>query len=81
MAEFFAIGMHVVLYRNRTGSSFVTAQVCRRNIPADNGLASFAPIDAQEIRYEVTRLDTGLVATGTLTGSVGTQLPAVTTLL
>lgn len=45
-------------------------------------LALFAPVDADnEVYYEVTRLNTGHVATGLLTGTAGTALPAATTLL
>ena len=44
-------------------------------------LALFASPNSQTIQYEVTRLNTGHVATGTLSGTVGTQLPAATTLL
>lgn len=44
-------------------------------------LALFAPVDSQVIHYEVTRLNTGDVATGTLSGTVGTAIPAATTLI
>lgn len=44
-------------------------------------LALFASPNSQNIQYEVTRLNTGHVATGTLSGTVGTQIPAATTLL
>ncbi len=44
-------------------------------------LALFASPNSQTIQYEVTRLNTGHVATGTLSGTVGTQIPAATTLL
>ena len=44
-------------------------------------LALFAPPATQVIYYQVTRLNTGHVATGTLTGTVGTAIPAATTFL
>jgi hypothetical protein len=45
-------------------------------------LALFAPTNVNNtVYYEVTRLNTGNVATGTLTGTAGTALPASTTLL
>jgi major tropism determinant Mtd-like protein len=45
-------------------------------------LALFAPTNSNNtVYYEVTRLNTGNVATGTLTGTAGTALPASTTLL
>lgn len=44
-------------------------------------LALFASPNPQTIQYEVTRLNTGHVATGTLSGTVGTQIPAAATLL
>lgn len=44
-------------------------------------LALFSPPNQSVVHYEVTRLNTGHVATGTLTGTVGTQLPSLTTLL
>lgn len=45
-------------------------------------LALFAPTSSNNtVYYEVTRLNTGNVAAGTLTGTAGTALPASTTLL
>jgi hypothetical protein len=44
-------------------------------------LALFAPPDTQVIYYQVTRVNTGDVATGTLSGAVGTVIPAATTFL
>jgi len=45
-------------------------------------LALFAPSNSNNtVYYEVTRLNTGDVATGTLTGTAGTVLPSSTTLL
>jgi hypothetical protein len=45
-------------------------------------LALFAPSNSNNtVYYEVTRINTGNVATGTLTGTAGTALPASTTLL
>lgn len=44
-------------------------------------LALFASPNSQTIGYAVTRLDTGDVATGTLSGTVGTVIPAATTFL
>jgi hypothetical protein len=45
-------------------------------------LALFAPTNVNNtVYYEVTRLNTGNVATGTLTGTAGTALPLSTTLL
>lgn len=44
-------------------------------------LTLFAPPNAQVIHYEVTRLNTGAVATGTISGTVGTQIPNSTQLL
>lgn len=44
-------------------------------------LALFAPVNSQVIHYEVTRLNTGNVASGTLSGTVGTVIPAATTLI
>jgi hypothetical protein len=40
-----------------------------------------SPLENGIIYYEVTRLNTGDVATGTLSGTVGTVVPAATTLL
>jgi hypothetical protein len=44
-------------------------------------LALFAPPSSSVVHYEFTRLNTGHVATGTLAGTPGTQLPSLTTLL
>lgn len=44
-------------------------------------LALFAPPSSSIVNWEVTRLNTGHVATGQLSGTVGTQIPATTTLL
>ena len=44
-------------------------------------LALFAPVDSAVCHYEVTRLNTGHVATGTLTGTAGVALPSSSTLL
>jgi hypothetical protein len=44
-------------------------------------LALFAPPGATVCSYQVTRLNTGHVATGLLNGTPGTQLPAATVLL
>jgi hypothetical protein len=44
-------------------------------------LTLFAPPSAPVVHWEVTRLNTGHVASGTLNGTPGTQLPATTTLL
>ncbi len=44
-------------------------------------LALFAPSGSQSVSYRVERLSTGAVATGTLSGTAGTVLPAATTLL
>jgi hypothetical protein len=44
-------------------------------------LALFAPPDTQVIHYQVTRVNSGDVATGTLSGAVGTVVPAATTFL
>ncbi len=46
-------------------------RVCFFSSPTENGV----------IYYEVLRINTGNVATGTLSGTVGTQVPANTTLL
>ena len=44
-------------------------------------LQLFASPTAQTISYKVTRLDTGVTASGTLSGVVGTAIPAATTFL
>lgn len=44
-------------------------------------LALYAPPNSQVVGYRVERLTTGQVASGTLNGTVGTAIPAATTLL
>lgn len=44
-------------------------------------LALFAPPNTSDVHYEVTRLNTGHAAAGTLTGNGGVALPSTTTLL
>lgn len=44
-------------------------------------LALFAAPNATDIDYEVTRLNTGHVVTGTLSGTPGTQIPSSSTLI
>ena len=44
-------------------------------------LALFCAPGLTSVGWQVTRINTGNTASGTLTGTVGTQLPAVTTLL
>lgn len=44
-------------------------------------LALFAPVDSAVCHYEVTRINTGDVATGTLSGTAGVALPSSSTLL
>lgn len=44
-------------------------------------MAMFAPPDTQVIYYQLTRINTGQVASGTLSGVVGTAIPAATTFL
>lgn len=44
-------------------------------------LALFAPSGSQSVSYRIERLSTGAIATGTLSGTAGTVLPAATTLL
>lgn len=57
------------------------------NFPANGAstaayeLQLFAAPSNQTVSYKVTRLDTGDTASGTLTGTVGTQVPAATTFL
>ena len=69
------------------GSAAQAAIDLGANFPA-NGLSTdlyelalFAPPDSQVVHYMVTRLNTGHVASGTLSGTVGTVLPAATTFL
>jgi len=70
------------------GSAAQTPVNLGANFPANTlstdvyELALFSPPnDNNHVYYEVTRLNTGDVATGTLTGVAGTALPASTTLL
>ncbi|MFN0190948.1 MAG: hypothetical protein ACKVP5_03075 [Aestuariivirga sp.] len=44
-------------------------------------LVLFAPPDTQVIYYQVSRVNTGDIAAGTLSGAVGTVIPAATTFL
>jgi len=71
-----------------SGSAAQTPIDLGANFPANTlstdvyELALFAPSSSNNsVYYEVTRINTGDVATGTLTGSAGTALPASTTLL
>jgi Major tropism determinant N-terminal domain len=70
------------------GSAAQTPIDLGANFPCDTRstdmyeLALFAPPDSgNTVKYEVTRLNTGHVAAGTLTGAAGVALPANTTLL
>ena len=70
------------------GSAAQTAIDLGVNFPANTlsadlyELALFAPPGSNNtVYYEVTRLNTGHVASGTLTGTAGTALPASTTFL
>jgi hypothetical protein len=70
------------------GSSAQTPISLGSNFPSNTRatdayeLALFAPTNSNNtVYYEVTRLNTGNVATGTLTGAAGTVLPSSTTLL
>ena len=70
------------------GSAAQTAIDLGSNFPVNTlstdvyELALFAPPSSNNtVYYEVTRLNTGNVAAGTLTGTAGTALPASTTLL
>ncbi len=44
-------------------------------------LALYAPPNSQVVNYRVERLNTGQIVNGTLSGAVGTVIPAATTLL
>jgi hypothetical protein len=44
-------------------------------------LVLYAPVNNQVVSYRVERLSTGAVASGTLTGTIGTALPAASTFL
>ena len=69
------------------GSTAQTAIDLGANFPANTLSADayevklFASSGNQTIGYRVERLNTGDVATGTLSGTVGTQVPAATTFL
>ena len=70
------------------GSAAQTAIDLGANFPCNTrstdlyDLALFAPPNSNNtVYYEVTRINTGHVATGTLTGTAGTALPDSTTLL
>ena len=70
------------------GSSAQTPIDLGSNFPSNTrstdlyDLALYAPTNTNNtVYYEVTRLNTGNVATGTLTGTAGTVLPSSTTLL
>lgn len=70
------------------GSAAQTPINLGANFPANTrstdlyDLALFAPPNSNNtVYYEVTRLNTGHVATGTLTGTAGVALPSSTTLL
>ena len=69
------------------GSAAQTAIDLGAGFPANGAstaayeLELFASPGNQTIGYKVTRLDNGTVASGTLSGTVGTQIPAATTLL
>ncbi|MCB1377971.1 MAG: hypothetical protein KDK89_06345 [Alphaproteobacteria bacterium] len=69
------------------GSAAQTAIDLGASFPANSlsadpyELALFAPPDTQVIYYQVTRVNTGDVASGTLSGAVGTVIPAATTFL
>ncbi len=69
------------------GSAAQTAIDLGANFPANTlsvdmyELSLFAPVNSQVIHYRVVRLNTGQVATGTLSGTVGTVIPAATTRL
>lgn len=70
------------------GSAAQTPIDLGTNFPANTSetdwyeLALFAPPTSNNtVYYQVTRLNTGDIATGTLTGTAGTVLPANTTLL
>ena len=69
------------------GSAAQTPIALGANFPANTRnvdmyeLALFAAPNSTTVQYEVTRLNTGHVVKGTLSGAAGTVLPAATTLL
>ena len=69
------------------GSAAQTPIALGANFPANTmnvdmyELALFAAPNSTTVQYEVTRLNTGHVVKGTLSGAAGTVLPAATTLL
>lgn len=69
------------------GSAAQTAIDLGANFPANTlsadayELSLFAPVNSQVIHYRVERLNTGDVASGTLSGAVGTAIPAASTFL
>jgi len=69
------------------GSAAQTAIDLGASFPANGAstaayeLELFASPGTQTIGYKVTRLDNGTTASGTLSGTVGTQVPAATTFL
>ena len=75
------------LYIYYGGSAAQTRIDLASNFPANTlstdmyELILFADAYGSTVGYQVTRLNTGHVASGTLSGTVGTALPATTTLL
>jgi hypothetical protein len=69
------------------GSAAQAAIDLGANFPANSlsadlyELALFAPPDTQVIYYQLTRVNTGQTAEGTLSGTVGTVIPAASTFL
>jgi hypothetical protein len=69
------------------GSAAQTAIDLGANFPANTlsadlyELALFAPPDTQVVYYQLTRVNTGQTAEGTLSGTVGTVIPAASTFL
>lgn len=69
------------------GSAAQTAIDLGANFPANTlsadlyELALFAPPDTQVVYYQVTRVNTGQTAEGTLSGTVSTVIPAASTFL
>ena len=69
------------------GSAAQTAIDLGSNFPANTlsadafELAFYAPPNSQVVNYRVERVNTGQVVNGTLSGAVGTVIPAATTLL
>lgn len=69
------------------GSAAQTAIDLGASFPANSlsadlyELVLFAPPDTQVVSYQVTRVNTGDIASGTLSGAVGTVIPAATTFL